>query len=65
MQVIDGLSVAQTARRLGLAEATIRLYVRTGRLAAFATALGYLIPEAEVERLARERRANPPRRRER
>lgn len=43
MTVLDGLSVAQTARRLGVSESFVRYLIRLGQLPATWTVLGHLI----------------------
>lgn len=54
---IAGLTVAQTARRLGVSESFVRYLIRLGEVRTVRTALGHLIPPEEVDRLAQERAA--------
>jgi excisionase family DNA binding protein len=51
------LSVADAARILGVTPQTVRLMIRTGKLAVTARTVGgiQLFQQEEVERLARER----------
>ena len=50
------LSVGQTARRLGVAEDTVRLWVTKGKLTAAKTVLGRLIDPASVRTVEEDRR---------
>ncbi len=59
--VVEGLRPSEVARRLGVSEALVRLFLRQGRLGMIETPLGRLVPEAEVERLAQERAGQPRR----
>ena len=51
------LTTGQAARTLGLSEALVRHYVRTGRLSRVLSPHGALFTPEEVERLRREREA--------
>lgn len=57
VEVLEGLSRAQAARRLGIASETISKYARSGRLPYIATPLGRVYKVEDVERLRLEREA--------
>jgi excisionase family DNA binding protein len=51
------LSPAEVARRLAVSVELVRVWLRAGKLRHLRTPLGRLVPVAEVERVAAERRA--------
>ena len=51
----DLLSTGQAARALGVAEGTVRSWIRSGRLPSARTALGALIDRRDIERIRRGR----------
>lgn len=48
------LTVAETARRLGLKEGTVRMWISRRRLAHLKIGRAVRVPEEEVERIIRE-----------
>lgn len=54
-QLSGYLAPSQAAARLGIAEATLRLWAKGGRIPALATPTGRLYRDVDVARVARER----------
>jgi excisionase family DNA binding protein len=51
----DYLSPSEAARRIGVSDLTLRIWMRNGRIGYIQTPLGRLIPVSEVERVIEER----------
>ncbi|HEV2126149.1 MAG TPA: helix-turn-helix domain-containing protein [Chloroflexota bacterium] len=49
------LSPSQAARRIGVSDSTVAIWLRTGKLPAIRTAIGNLIRPEDVDVLARQR----------
>ncbi len=49
------LSPSQAARRIGVSDASVALYLRSGKLPAVRTAIGRLIRPEDVDEFARAR----------
>ena len=52
----DYLSPSEAARRIGVSDLTLRIWIRNGRIGYIQTPLGRLIPVSEVERVIEQRR---------
>lgn len=50
------VSPSEGARIIGIAPVTLRLWVKTGKIAALRTPNGMILSRADVERAARERK---------
>jgi excisionase family DNA binding protein len=54
-QLSEMLAPSQVARRVGVSDQLVRVWIRTGRLPSVRTALGHLVRPEDADRLAAER----------
>jgi excisionase family DNA binding protein len=57
MDFTDWMTASAAARRLGVTQRSVYLWVRSGRLEALRTPLGVLVARASVEKVAADRLA--------